>query len=196
MEAIKLSLPYLFLDLELAAEIGKNLLERNKELEIMLKSSHHYLEEQHIKNEVCIRNNFQLSMPGARKEKVWLVCVSLSRATFHGICQKFNNRELVRRLKRRNLVPWLFSFLFRGWSPGETHVRQKILICYLSNNSKSVGLCFLGTELAAAAQHEIQPRSLNLLVFQTMVVAFLDPGVLQIPVASVINVISVCYHQS
>ena len=67
-------------------------------------------------------------------------------------------------------------------------MRQKKLICYLSNNSKSVGLCFLGTELAAAAQHEIQPRSLNLLVFQNMV-AFLDPGVLQIPVASVINVI-------
>lgn len=44
---------YLFLDLELAAEIGKNLLERNKELEVMLKSSHHYLEEQSIKNEVC-----------------------------------------------------------------------------------------------------------------------------------------------
>ncbi|KAJ7340242.1 Cerebellar deproteinration- protein 2-like [Desmophyllum pertusum] len=38
-------------DLELAAEIGKNLLERNKELEVMLKSSHHYLEEQTIKNE-------------------------------------------------------------------------------------------------------------------------------------------------
>lgn len=38
-------------DLELAAEIGKNLLERNKELEVMLKSSHHYLEEQSIKNE-------------------------------------------------------------------------------------------------------------------------------------------------
>lgn len=40
------------IDLELAAEIGKNLLERNKELEVMLKSSHHYLEEQSIKNEV------------------------------------------------------------------------------------------------------------------------------------------------
>ena len=185
MEAIKLSLPYLFLDLELAAEIGKNLLERNKELEIMLKSSHHYLEEQHIKNEVCIRNNFQLSMPGARKKKVWLVCVSLSR----DFSRHQPNRELVHRLKRRNLVSWLFSFLFGGWSPGETHVRQKILICYLSNNSKSVGPCFLGNELAAAAQHEIQPRSLNLLVFQTMVVAFLDPGVLQIPLASVINVI-------
>lgn len=52
------------------------------------------------------------------------------------------------------------------------------------------------SELEAAAQHELQPRSLNLLVFQDMVVAFLDPGVLQIPVASVINVISVCYHQS
>lgn len=38
-------------DLELAAEIGKNLLERNKELEVMLKSSHQYLEEQSIKNE-------------------------------------------------------------------------------------------------------------------------------------------------
>lgn len=41
------------LDLELAAEIGKNLLERNKELEVMLKSSHQYLEEQSVKNEVC-----------------------------------------------------------------------------------------------------------------------------------------------
>ena len=39
-------------DLELAAEIGKNLLERNKELEVMLKSSHQYLEEQSVKNEV------------------------------------------------------------------------------------------------------------------------------------------------
>jgi len=38
-------------DLELAAEIGKNLLERNKELEVMLKSSHQYLEEQTVKNE-------------------------------------------------------------------------------------------------------------------------------------------------
>lgn len=38
-------------DLELAAEIGKNLLERNKELEVMLKSSHQYLEEQSVKNE-------------------------------------------------------------------------------------------------------------------------------------------------
>jgi len=38
-------------DLELAAEIGKNLLERNKELEVMLKSSHQYLEEQSHKNE-------------------------------------------------------------------------------------------------------------------------------------------------
>ena len=36
----------------MAAEIGKNLLERNKELEVMLKSSHHYLDEQTIKNEV------------------------------------------------------------------------------------------------------------------------------------------------
>ena len=41
-----------FIDLELAAEIGKNLLERNKELEVMLKSSHQYLEEQTVKNEV------------------------------------------------------------------------------------------------------------------------------------------------
>lgn len=40
-------------DLELAAEIGKNLLERNKELEVMLKSSHQYQEEQSVKNEVC-----------------------------------------------------------------------------------------------------------------------------------------------
>lgn len=177
MEAIKLSLPYLFLDLELAAEIGKNLLERNKELEIMLKSSHHYLEEQHIKNEVCIRNNFQLSMPGARKKKVWLACVSFSR----DFSRYPPSGELsVRRLKRRNLVPWLFSFLFSGRWPGETHVRRKNLICYLSNNSKSVGSCFLGSELPAAAQHELQPRSLNLLVFQNMVVAFLDPGVLQI----------------
>jgi len=39
------------IDLELAAEIGKNLLERNKELEVMLKSSHQYLEEQTVKNE-------------------------------------------------------------------------------------------------------------------------------------------------
>lgn len=70
------------------------------------------------------------------------------------------------------------------------------MICYLSNNSKSVGPCFLGTELAAATQQEIQPRTLNPFVFQNVVVAFLDPGVLQIPVASVINVISVCYHQS
>ena len=45
---------YLISDLELAAEIGKNLLERNKELEVMLKSSHQYLEEQSIKNEVCM----------------------------------------------------------------------------------------------------------------------------------------------
>lgn len=107
----------------------------------MLKSSHHYLEEQHIKNEVCIRNNFQLSMPGARKKKVWLACVSLSR----DFSRYPPSGELsVRRLKRRNLVPWLFSFLFSGRSPGETHVRQKNLICYLSNNSKSVGSCFQG----------------------------------------------------
>jgi len=39
----------------LAAEIGKNLLERNKELEYLLKSSHHYLEEQALKNEVEIK---------------------------------------------------------------------------------------------------------------------------------------------
>lgn len=128
MEAIKLSLPYLFLDLELAAEIGKNLLERNKELEIMLKSSHHYLEEQHIKNEVCTRNNFQLSMPGAREKKVWLVCVSLSR----DFSRYPPSGELsVSRLKRRNLVPWLFSFLFGGWSPGETHVRQKFDLLFV-----------------------------------------------------------------
>ncbi|XP_032221469.1 cerebellar degeneration-related protein 2-like isoform X2 [Nematostella vectensis] len=38
-------------DLELAAEIGKNLLERNKELEILLKSSHQFSEEQALKNE-------------------------------------------------------------------------------------------------------------------------------------------------
>ena len=119
MAAIKLSLPYLFLDLELAAEIGKNLLERNKELEIMLKSSHHYLEEQHIKNEVCIRNNLQLSMPGARKKNVWFACVSLSR----DFSRHQPNGELVHRLKRRNLVSWLLSFLFSGWSLGETHVR-------------------------------------------------------------------------
>ena len=42
-----------YVDLELAAEIGKNLLERNKELEVMLKSSHQYLDEQSVKNEVC-----------------------------------------------------------------------------------------------------------------------------------------------
>lgn len=119
----------------------------------MLKSSHHYLEEQHIKNEVCIRSNFQLSLPGARKKKVWLACVSLSR----DFSRHQPNGELVRRLKRHNLVPWLFSFLFSGWSLGETHVRQKNLICY-PNISKSVGPCFLGTELAAAAQHGIQPR--------------------------------------
>lgn len=46
------SLPAYLTDLELAAEIGKNLLERNKELEVMLKSSHQYLEEQTVKNEV------------------------------------------------------------------------------------------------------------------------------------------------
>ena len=43
---------FFLIDLELAAEIGKNLLERNKELEVMLKSSHQYLEEQTVKNEV------------------------------------------------------------------------------------------------------------------------------------------------
>ena len=48
---------FFFIDLELAAEIGKNLLERNKELEVMLKSSHQYLEEQTVKNEVSKINN-------------------------------------------------------------------------------------------------------------------------------------------
>jgi hypothetical protein len=48
-------------DLQLAAEIGKNLLERNKELEYLLKSSHHYLEEQALKNEVCLTVNFFLT---------------------------------------------------------------------------------------------------------------------------------------
>lgn len=50
-------------DLELAAEIGKNLLERNKELEVMLKSSHQYLEEQSVKNEVGKRINGALFAP-------------------------------------------------------------------------------------------------------------------------------------
>lgn len=76
METIKLTLSYLFLDLELAAEIGKNLLERNKELEIMLKSSHHYLEEQHIKNEVCIRNDFSCLCPALERKRCGLNAIN------------------------------------------------------------------------------------------------------------------------
>lgn len=38
-------------DLELAAEIGQNLLDRNKELEVLLKASQQYLEEQGKENE-------------------------------------------------------------------------------------------------------------------------------------------------
>lgn len=67
------------IDLELAAEIGKNLLERNKELEVMLKSSHHYLEEQTIKNEVCINEAcIKFSRFGIAK----LVC-NCSDSCFH-----------------------------------------------------------------------------------------------------------------
>ena len=41
-----------FLDLELAAAIGKNLLERNKELESLLCSTQEYAEEQVKKSQV------------------------------------------------------------------------------------------------------------------------------------------------
>ena len=41
-----------YTDLELAAEIGQNLLDRNKELEVLLKASQQYLEEQGKENEV------------------------------------------------------------------------------------------------------------------------------------------------
>ena len=59
-------------DLELAAEIGKNLLERNKELEVMLKSSHQYLEEQSVKNEVRESTNIKimLSVTGTRDQNL------------------------------------------------------------------------------------------------------------------------------
>ena len=71
MEKVCFSLIFLYiLDLELAAEIGKNLLERNKELEVMLKSSHHYLEEQSVKNEVCEKSSYcLLYKPFSRENK-------------------------------------------------------------------------------------------------------------------------------
>ena len=68
-------------DLELAAEIGKNLLERNKELEVMLKSSHQYLEEQSVKNEVgkgltalYLRQNWGLSVKSPETIRVSFGC--------------------------------------------------------------------------------------------------------------------------
>lgn len=53
MLILSLSLIY-FSDLQLAAELGKTLLERNKELETLLKEYKHTIEEQEQEIVVCV----------------------------------------------------------------------------------------------------------------------------------------------
>jgi len=90
-------------DLELAAEIGKNLLERNKELEVMLKSSHQYLEEQTVKNEFLSK---QLETLRELHDSQVRTCEQMESTTLD--LQK-NNKELqsetaVLRKRYQNLV--------------------------------------------------------------------------------------------
>jgi len=90
-------------DLELAAEIGKNLLERNKELEVMLKSSHQYLEEQTVKNEFLSK---QLETLRELHDNQVRTCEQMESTTLD--LQK-NNKELqsetaVLRKRYQNLV--------------------------------------------------------------------------------------------
>ena len=51
----------------------------------MLKSSHHYLEEQHIKNEVCIRNNFY----ARRQKEKGVACVRVPLARLFTVSAKW-----------------------------------------------------------------------------------------------------------
>ncbi len=60
-----------FIDLELAAEIGKVLLEKNRELELLLRSSQEYTEEQILRAQVKVyafRLNFLVSVTTAPEE--------------------------------------------------------------------------------------------------------------------------------
>jgi hypothetical protein len=52
------SAAFVFADLQLAAELGKTLLERNKELENSLKQHQNIIEDQTQEIEVCINYKF------------------------------------------------------------------------------------------------------------------------------------------
>ncbi|XP_020912398.1 cerebellar degeneration-related protein 2-like isoform X1 [Exaiptasia diaphana] len=90
-------------DLELAAEIGKNLLERNKELECLLKSSHHYLEEQALKNEFLEKQLETLREVNDQRNKAFEQ-METTALELHKANQKLQNETNTMKKRYRDLT--------------------------------------------------------------------------------------------